>query len=219
MLLGLATMLLVCLAAEPLDLLTGIPRVIDGDTIELAGMRGRLGAIDAPENRQTCASERGRSWACGRSAAEQLARLTAGGVACVAGGTDRYGRALLDCILPGGRDLSGAMVASGLALAYRAYSRRYLTEEGEARRRQAGVWQGAFEDPWSYRKRRRKTAALDVLPASCRIKGNISPNGRIYHLPGSHDYARTRIEASSGERWFCDEAEAQAAGWRAPRRG
>jgi hypothetical protein len=51
----------------------------------------------------------------------------------------------------------------------------------------------------------------------CRIKGNISQNGRIYHVPGSASYDQTQIDTSKGERWFCTEAEARAAGWRAPR--
>jgi hypothetical protein len=51
----------------------------------------------------------------------------------------------------------------------------------------------------------------------CRIKGNISQNGRIYHVPGSSSYDQTQIDTSKGERWFCTEAEARAAGWRAPR--
>ena len=51
---------------------------------------------------------------------------------------------------------------------------------------------------------------------SCRIKGNISYNSgkRIYHMPGDRDYARTKISPARGERWFCSEAEARAAGWR-----
>lgn len=53
--------------------------------------------------------------------------------------------------------------------------------------------------------------------AGCRIKGNISPSGRIYHVPGSPSYEQTKIDESKGERWFCSEAEARAAGWRAPR--
>lgn len=52
---------------------------------------------------------------------------------------------------------------------------------------------------------------------NCLIKGNISDNGRIYHTPGSPSYDRTKIEESKGERWFCTEAEARAAGWRPPR--
>ena len=50
---------------------------------------------------------------------------------------------------------------------------------------------------------------------ACNIKGNISTRGeRIYHVPGQRYYAQTRISASHGERWFCSEAEARAAGWR-----
>ncbi len=50
----------------------------------------------------------------------------------------------------------------------------------------------------------------------CLIKGNISPGGRIYHVPGSDSYDKTRIDEARGERWFCTEAEARAAGWRPP---
>jgi hypothetical protein len=51
---------------------------------------------------------------------------------------------------------------------------------------------------------------------SCNIKGNVSYNGgtKIYHMPGQEDYASTVITASRGERWFCSEDEARAAGWR-----
>jgi hypothetical protein len=55
-------------------------------------------------------------------------------------------------------------------------------------------------------------------PGRCPIKGNISQNGRIYHVPGSPSYDGTKIDESAGERWFCSEAEARAAGWRAPQR-
>ena len=50
---------------------------------------------------------------------------------------------------------------------------------------------------------------------SCNIRGNISASGeRIYHLPSNRYYDATRIDESHGERWFCSEAEALAAGWR-----
>jgi cold shock CspA family protein len=57
------------------------------------------------------------------------------------------------------------------------------------------------------------------VPPTCNIKGNISWNSgnRYYHMPGMEDYAITQIDAERGERWFCSEAEAEAAGWsRAP---
>jgi endonuclease YncB( thermonuclease family) len=57
-------------------------------------------------------------------------------------------------------------------------------------------------------------ATAEARPGGCQIKGNIGSSGRIYHLPGSDSYAGTRIDGSKGERWFCTEAEARAAGWR-----
>ena len=60
-----------------------------------------------------------------------------------------------------------------------------------------------------------------TMPAAhardCLIKGNINSHGeRIYHMPGSKWYARTKISPSRGERWFCTEEEAIRAGWRPP---
>lgn len=63
-------------------------------------------------------------------------------------------------------------------------------------------------------------AALCAAPAlaqngDCNIKGNVSTQGeRIYHMPGDEYYEQTRISAAHGERWFCSEEEARAAGWR-----
>jgi len=53
--------------------------------------------------------------------------------------------------------------------------------------------------------------------SNCLIKGNISDNGHIYHVPGSRSYDATKIDESKGERWFCTEEEASAAGWRPPK--
>lgn len=51
----------------------------------------------------------------------------------------------------------------------------------------------------------------------CLIKGNINSKGKkIYHVPGSPSYESTKIDTTNGERWFCTEYEAQAAGWSAP---
>ena len=51
--------------------------------------------------------------------------------------------------------------------------------------------------------------------ANCVIKGNINGSGEhIYHIPGQAYYGRTEISPSKGERWFCSEPEARAAGWR-----
>lgn len=55
--------------------------------------------------------------------------------------------------------------------------------------------------------------------ATCNIKGNISLDGeKIYHLPGQEFYSATEIDTEYGERWFCTEEEARAAGWRKSKR-
>lgn len=55
--------------------------------------------------------------------------------------------------------------------------------------------------------------------ADCIIKGNVSAKGeKIYHVPGGGYYDRTEVDESAGERWFCTEVEARAAGWRKSKR-
>ncbi|YCI06805.1 succinoglycan biosynthesis protein exoi (plasmid) [Ensifer sp. D2-11] len=50
---------------------------------------------------------------------------------------------------------------------------------------------------------------------TCNIKGNIDINReRIFHIPGQLYYSPTKISPHFGERWFCSEVEALAAGWR-----
>lgn len=79
------------------------------------------------------------------------------------------------------------------------------------------IWQSESQLAWEYRADRWARAAAEA-PEGSPIKGNISNNGeRIYHTPWSPTYAKTRIDESKGERWFCDEAEAIAAGWRTAR--
>jgi phosphatidylserine/phosphatidylglycerophosphate/cardiolipin synthase-like enzyme len=54
-----------------------------------------------------------------------------------------------------------------------------------------------------------------TAPANCEIKGNINRSGeRIFHKPGEPFYDRVKIDQNAGERWFCSEEEAVAAGWR-----
>lgn len=190
-------------------------RVVDGDTIEVAGVTHRLHGIDAPEAGQECELPRSGTWRCGQAAIAFLEDMVdAGDVNCEARGEDGYGRALSVCEV-GGQEINRALVLSGNAWAFRKYSSDYVAEEVEARRNEAGVWRARTMPPWEYRARRWK-AAETAAPEGCPIKGNISDNGRIYHAPWSPWYGRTKVDAAKGERWFCSEAEAVAAGWRAP---
>lgn len=70
--------------------------------------------------------------------------------------------------------------------------------------------------PWDWRRGQRTASpAPSAHTDGCAIKGNIGSKGdRIYHVPGGRFYDRTQIDEAKGERWFCNEAEAIAAGWR-----
>jgi endonuclease YncB( thermonuclease family) len=189
-------------------------RIIDGDTIEIGETVYRLNGIDAPEAGQKC-KKGGKAWACGKAAIEKLASLVEGkAVSCDAHSQDGYGRSIATCYV-NGEDLGAEMVRTGFAWAFVKYSTVYVQEEEQAQARGIGIWQGDAQPAWEYRAARWKVATQEA-PDGCPIKGNISRNGRIYHPPWSPWYSRTKITLSKGERWFCSEAEAVAAGWRAP---
>lgn len=200
--------------AAPLpERVTGPARVLDGDTIAVAGLTVRLLHIDAPETAQTCGAR-----PCGVAATAHLAALAGGHpVTCTGDARDAYGR-LLGVCHAGGRDLNRAMVADGHAMVFRRYGDTYDADERAARAAGRGIWADPDPTPpWEFRARRWQAAGSVAADPDCPIKGNISAAGaRIYHMPYSKWYDRTRIDTSRGERWFCDEAAAAAAGWRAP---
>lgn len=221
---ALALLLAVPFPAQA-ETVSGKARVIDGDTLAVAGVRVRFDAIDAPESRQSC-TRSGSSWPCGMAATRAMKALVGPHpVRCEITGRGRRGRAIGACFAAG-QDLQQQLVRQGLALAYRRYSTRYVPDEDAAREERIGLWSGSFVEPWRWRKQRRgerhtvrrRAAPAPSKSASCRIKGNISEHGRIYHVPGGKYYARTRIDEARGERWFCSEAEARAAGWRRSRK-
>jgi len=194
--------------------LAGPARVIDGDTIEIAGRHIRLEGIDAPETAQTCGRRLIGTWRCGAAAADALAKLVAQHkVSCESRGTDKYDRMLGICFVDG-RDINAEMVREGFAWAFVKYSQTYVQQEAEARVERVGIWQGSAEPAWVYREKR-WTGAEQAAPKGCAIKGNVTEHGQIYHMPWSPWYGKVKIDELKGERWFCSEAEAIAAGWRA----
>ena len=135
------------------NMLEGVAKVIDGDTIEIAGNEIRLHGIDALEGRQRCRRTDGTTWACGREAARALRGMIAGGrVSCRVYERDRHRRLVATCYA-NGVDLNGWMVSQGHALAYRRYSRRYVGEEQSARTARKGMHAGEYEPPWIWRRR------------------------------------------------------------------
>jgi endonuclease YncB( thermonuclease family) len=131
----------------------GVASVIDADTIEIHGQRIRLHGIDAPEGGQVCLDAAGQKWRCGQRAAlalqDLIGRRT---VACDERDVDRYGRIVGRCLVDD-LDINEWLVAQGLALAYRRYSRDYVAAEDDARAAGRGMWAGSFEPPWEWRRR------------------------------------------------------------------
>ncbi len=146
--------LLLLLSGAALADVTGKPRVIDGDTIEIGGERIRLYGIDAPEADQTCMAG-GREWACGQEAAFALAfEMAEHWVACKGDTRDEYGLLIAVCAV-GPYDLNARIVRGGWALALRQQSMAYVDEENEARMARRGLWKGEFVPPWEWRSNRR----------------------------------------------------------------
>ena len=102
----------------PGQLVGGVTRVVDGDTfwISTAGTSIRVWGLDAPETGQPG----------GLRATAALKQLIAGQtLSCRQRDIDRYGRFVGQCILPDGRDITAAMIASGTASEYCHYSGNY----------------------------------------------------------------------------------------------
>lgn len=193
---------------------TGPVRVVDGDTIEVNGTVFRINGIDAPEYGQTCGVS-GSEWPCGKDAMALMVELVGDGdVTCEAIEPDGYGRIVGTCYVDG-LDIGSEIVRQGFAWAFVRYSTVYVDVENEARLAGLRIWSGPAQPAWEYRAARWEVEQ-QVAPDGCPIKGNISDNGKIYHTPWSPWYSRTKIDLSKGERWFCSEADAIQAGWRAP---
>ncbi|MGV3491281.1 MAG: thermonuclease family protein [Devosia sp.] len=128
-----------------------VERVVDGDTLDIAGQRIRLAGIDGPERDQTCLSADGTSWPCGQAATDGLrAAVRNAQVTCEPERRDRYDRIIATCRLTGDGshgDLGEALVEGGLAIA----TDRYRSDEAQARGAGIGIWQGKFATPSEWR--------------------------------------------------------------------
>ena len=200
------------------DTITGIARVIDGDTLDIGGTRIRLALVDAPERDQTC-DLAGKPMPCGAAARHLLQTLAEGRRAtCLPGPTLSYGRIVGMCQVQG-RNLSLALLDAGAG----ALMQHYLPEwpdqakamqaaETAAHAARIGIWGMRAETPAAFRAARRK----GDCPADRPVKANDSNNGRIYHLPGSPAYAKTRISGPD-EACLPSARAARAAGFRPAR--
>lgn len=198
-------------------------RVVDGDTIEIeGGERVRYIGIDTPETvdpRKTVQCFGVEASAKNKSLVEGKSVRLEGDVT----DRDKYGR-LLRYVWLDERLINLELVSEGYAHSYPyppdvKYQDKISAAERAAREAGRGLWGECgsnSNDPDNSLKESADTSASsESRPDSCDIKGNISAAGeKIYHLPGCGSYAKTSIDPLHGEKWFCSESEALAAGWR-----
>jgi endonuclease YncB( thermonuclease family) len=158
--------------------LVGRASVVDGDTLEIQGVRIRLWGIDAVESSQTCLDASGKPWPCGRRAAFALADfLGQRTVQCRFRGTDRYGRMVAVCHV-GNVEINRWLVEQGWALAYVEYGGSvYLEAQRQAQAARRGVWQGASSPPGSTER------APGPSPRRGPILGRARRGGAIPRIP------------------------------------
>jgi endonuclease YncB( thermonuclease family) len=237
-LLAAATILSIFLA-DPCSATGAIVR--DGGTIEVAGVAYRLDGIDAPEVDQMCIDNHADAWACGVEARDHLASLIGNrAVRCedLGLGTAYKKRHIGICTVEGeSTSLNQLLVRQGFALNFEPYAHaRFKDDEAGAKTDRRGLWKGCFVAPQDFRWGRKDGALLGescpadkdkeiraalfpadlAMPAGCSIKASFALRARVtgkvgvYHLQSCRSYPAI----TKPDRWFCSEADAQAAGFR-----
>jgi len=197
--------------------LTGRAIAITGDLMRVDGALVRLNGIDAPESAQPCYRANGRRWNCASAAKSGLARAVRGRrVSCTPTGDERGGYVIADCRI-GATDIAKDLVQGGYAFAERSFFSGLGADEDAARAAKKGIWQGEIQRPQDWRNQVWEDAK-QTAPDGCPIKGLIRASSKIYSLPWSDDYAQAKVRTQRGERWFCSEDEAKAAGFMPPGR-
>jgi len=137
-------------------------KIIDGDTINLNGVKIRFSGIDAPETKyrgqnQNCILA-GSVIDCGWLAKQYLTHLIGNKkVECeLEKKPDQYNRKLGECFVED-KSLSRLMVKNGYAFDYPKYSKKKFAESQEyAKKNKLGLWNMDFQFPWIFREKLRK---------------------------------------------------------------
>lgn len=150
----------------------GQASVLDGDTLEIHGIRIRVWGIDAPESSQLCRGDDSLQYRCGARAANELdAFIARRPVNCSPLNLDQYGRTVATCSV-GGADIGDWLVRNGLALDWPQYSKgRYGEAQRDAERVGRGIWKGSYVEPWLYRA----CIRANGRPVACSDDANAHP--------------------------------------------
>ena len=143
--------------------ISGIPKIVDGDTVHINENKFRLEGIDAPEMRQKCKKESlkisfiigftfYKDYNCGKVSKEKLkSKIRGSEIKCIFTTKDRYKRYIATCYKEK-KNLNQWMVRNGDAIAYGRYSKKYVPDEDFAKENKLGLWQGKFMNPEKWRK-------------------------------------------------------------------
>tara|TARA_B100001123_G_C14696429_1_gene783423 strand:+ start:108 stop:623 length:516 start_codon:yes stop_codon:yes gene_type:complete len=143
------------------ETILGKARVIDGDTIEINKKKIRLFGIDAPEKKQMCKKiymsffifNLKKDYECGeKSTLALLNKLKDKKIKCIVEKKkDKYKRNIGICYVKN-QDINKWLVRNGYAVAYKKYSKKYVSDEQYAKENELGIWVGTFTNPEKWRR-------------------------------------------------------------------
>ena len=147
--------------SDEVKIISGIAKVIDGDTIRINKKKIRFFGIDAPEKKQKCQKPWitisfltfNKEYLCGEFFTMKLEKkINNKFITCEWINKDKYKRYIAECF-KNKKNINAWMVENGYALAYRKYSKKFVTQENIAKKEKLGLWIGSFEMPWEWRKK------------------------------------------------------------------
>jgi len=165
--------------------------VVDGDTVDFSdGTRGRLIGIDAPEYPKGCLSKQAKA---------RLEELVLGKEVEVVKTGERSFQRDLVWVKVDGINVNKVMVGEGMATKDEGFTDEIEMAENEAKSVKRGIW----------------SSQCTAEREGCVIKGNFhkGTKDRIYHLEDCYNYKQVVINPNEGDKWFCSEKEAEAAGF------
>ena len=133
--------------SEEIKIISGTAKVIDGDTIRIGKKKIRLFGIDAPEKEQKCRKawltisflSFNKDYPCGQISTKKLKnKINDKFLICEWTNRDRYKRYIAECFKDK-KSINSWMVEYGYAVAYRKYSRKYVSKEIFAKEKKKGL--------------------------------------------------------------------------------
>ena len=125
---------------------SGIPRVVDGNTIIINFLNIRLHGIEAPNAEQLCEID-GESWLCGWEATNALAHIVGRHwVSCRQNRLNEGDVVGATCFAGNVLNINAWMVRNGWATAQNQTNTRFLQLEILARQEQIGIWRTKYKN-------------------------------------------------------------------------